>query len=411
MFEKQTYSLLELNEQIKRSIKNAFSGGVWVQAEINELRENANGICYLELTEKGESDYIVAKQSAIIWASTYRKLKPYFESTTGIALQNGIKILVRCSIEFHEVYGMSLYINDIEPSYTVGDLALRRAKIIEQLRSEGILEMNKELILSDVPQRIAIISSPTAAGYGDFRSQIEKNVFGFKFYTKLFPATMQGQQVENSIIGALDKIYEQIDFFDVVVIIRGGGATSDLSAFDNYNLAAHVAQFPLPIISGIGHQRDSSIVDLVAFRQENTPTAVAEFLIKTINESFSEAEFFFNRIVDTIKQRFQNEKINVEMLSQKMFFNAKNGISLANDFLNILQIKIKNSAENNLNNEKHQLKQTEEFIKWNNPQTIINKGFSLTLKDGKIVKSAKQLQKGDLITTLLSDGKKESIVK
>lgn len=411
MFEKQTYSLLELNEKIKQSIKSALTECVWVRAEINELRENANGICYLELIEKGESDYLVAKQSAIIWASTYRMLKPYFESTTGIALQNGIKILVSCKVEFHEVYGMSLYINDIEPSFTVGDLALRRTKIIEQLRSEGILNMNKEQPMSETPQRIAIVSSPTAAGFGDFMAQIENNALGLKFYTKLFPAVMQGQQVEVSIIEALDKIYEHIDFFDVVVIIRGGGATSDLSAFDNYNLAAHIAQFPLPIISGIGHQRDSSIVDLVAFSQENTPTAVAEFLIKKLSESLSEVENSFGKIIDIGKLTLQQEKMSIEMFSQKLFFNAKNILSLENDFLKILQIKIKTSAEKKMDNENHSLKQAEDFIKWNNPENIINKGFSLTLKNGKIVKSATQLKKGDLLTTLLNDGECKSIVK
>ncbi len=411
MLEKQTYSLFELNERIKQSIKISFAEGVWVSAEINELRENTNGICYLELIEKGESDYIIAKQSAIIWASTYRMLKPYFESIAGVSLQNGIKVLVKCNVVFHEVYGMSLYISDIEPSFTVGDLALRRAKIIEQLRVEGILDMNKEQPLCENPQRVAIISSPTAAGYGDFMSQIEKNVFGFRFYTKLFPAVMQGQQVEGSIIEALDKINEHIEKFDVVVIIRGGGATSDLSAFDNYNLAAHIAQFPLPIISGIGHQRDSSIVDLVAFSQENTPTAVAEFLVKTLSNSLSEAEDSFSEIVDESEQLFRQEKLEMDMLSQKLFFNAKNNIALANDFLLVQQLKLKNSAENCLKNATYWLQQKEDFIKWNNPQTIINKGFSLTLKDGKIVRSINQLQKGDLLKTLLSDGEKESIVK
>ena len=281
----ESYSLSELGKCIKMTLKTAFAEPVWVRAEISEMHENVSGHCYLDLIEKADdTDVLVAKQKATIWAFTYRMLKPYFESETGATLRAGMKVLLLCEVEFHEVYGVSLNVRDIDPAFTVGEMAVRRAEIIRRLTDDGIVDMNKQQPLAPVPQRVAVISSATAAGYGDFCDQLRNNVFGYTFYTKLFPATMQGAQTEQSVVAALDKICDFIDNFDVVVIIRGGGATSDLVAFDNYNLALHCAQFPLPIISGIGHQRDESVVDLVAHTRVKTPTAAAEFLVARIND-------------------------------------------------------------------------------------------------------------------------------
>ena len=286
MSDQHSLSLLELNEQVKQTLKTAFPFPVWIRAEISELHENENGHCYLELVEKStNSDLIIAKQKAMIWSFTYRMLKPYFESSTGTSLAVGMKVLVSCQIEFHELYGMSLNVRDIDPIFTVGEMAVRRAEIIRRLTDEGVIDMNKQLEMPFVPQRIAVISSASAAGFGDFQDQLQTNSFTYKFYVKLFPAVMQGAQTEQSVITALGKIAEYLELFDVVVMIRGGGSTSDLVAFDNYNLALHCAQFPLPIISGIGHQRDESIIDLVSHTRVKTPTAAAEFLIGCLQDA------------------------------------------------------------------------------------------------------------------------------
>ncbi|NOQ28419.1 MAG: exodeoxyribonuclease VII large subunit, partial [Bacteroidales bacterium] len=264
----QKFTLLELNKDIQEKIKLNYSNAVWVIAEISELNVNRNGHCYLELIEKDIiTDNIISKSRATIWAFTYRMLNPYFENATGHKLSSGIKILVQANVEFHELYGLSLNITDIDPNYTLGDLAQKKAEILKKLEEEGVLHMNKEISLSSIPQKIAIISSDTAAGYQDFINQLTNNSFKYKFYTKLFPAVMQGLQAENSIINSLEKIYEYEDFFDAVVIIRGGGSQSDLSCFNNYLLSANIAQFPLPVLTGIGHDKDESIVDLVAHKK------------------------------------------------------------------------------------------------------------------------------------------------
>lgn len=255
----QDISLHELNSMIRETLNDGFPERYWVSAEISEARENYSGHCYLEFAEKdSRSGQIIAKAKGIIWASTFLMLKPYFEEQTGEMFRAGIKVLVQVSIDFHELYGLTLTVHDIDPSYTLGDIARHRAEILRQLSDEGVIDINKELTWAFPPQRIAVISSRTAAGYGDFTNQLKNNTEGYVFYTVLFQAVMQGNQAESSIIAALEKIYEQADNFDGVVIIRGGGATSELSCFDSYLLALHIAQFPLPILTGIGHDRDET---------------------------------------------------------------------------------------------------------------------------------------------------------
>ena len=269
-------SLYELNRQIKSVIKNATEPAYWVFAEISELKINVSGHCYIELVEKDEkTENLKARSRATIWSSTFRMVSSYFESSAGINLSPGIKIMVRVTVDFHELYGLSLNIIDIEPSYTVGELARKKQEIINRLIQEGVFDMNRELEFPRLPKRIAVISSETAAGYGDFTDQLLNNEYDFQFHLKLFPAYMQGEDAENSIIHALEDIHRYENFFDVVVIIRGGGSQADLSCFNNYRLALHVVQFPLPILTGIGHEQDETIVDLVAHSQLKTPTAVA----------------------------------------------------------------------------------------------------------------------------------------
>ena len=298
-------SLYELNHLIKGVLQEGLSSQFWIKAEMSDVRSNQNGHCYLEFIEKDRTGRtIVAKARAMIWANTFHILRAYFESSTKQSFSSGLKVLVLVSVEFHELYGFSLTVHDIDPSYTLGDQAMNRAAIIRQLNEDGVLTLNKELEFNQPSNRIAVISSPTAAGYEDFCDQLDKNSYGFAFYLKLFPSIMQGDRAEDSIIAALEKIYDHQDFFDAVVIIRGGGASSDLSCFDSYLLAASCAQFPLPIITGIGHERDETVLDIVAHSRAKTPTAVAEFLItqmsvelETINAIQSELAIVTNELL------------------------------------------------------------------------------------------------------------------
>ena len=305
-------TLFELNQQIKEAICDAIPGAVWVTAEISELKENRNGHCYLELVEK-RGDEIVARARATIWSYTYRILKPYFETTTGQFFSCDLKVLVKASVEFHPCYGLSLNIKDIDPAYTMGDMMLNRREIIERLKHEGIFGMNKELELPLVPQNIAVISSGTAAGYQDFINQLEMNSQGFKFYTHLFEAYMQGAGTVPSIISALEQIFKYDAFFDVVVVIRGGGATADLSSFDNYNLAFHITQFPLPVITGIGHEKDDTIIDLVAHTRLKTPTAVAEFLINGAGRFYEQLTGLEEVVTERCRKILEYKKEQLEI--------------------------------------------------------------------------------------------------
>jgi exodeoxyribonuclease VII large subunit len=355
----QKLTLFELNQWIKNILCESIPGTVWVVAEISELKENRNGHCYIELVEK-QGNEIVARARATIWSYTYRMLKPYFESTTGQAFTCGIKILVNVAVEFHPSYGLSLNIKDIDPAYTMGDMMLQRKEIIERLQSEGIFDMNRELTLPMVPQRIAVISSKTAAGYQDFINQLEHNAYGIKFYTKLFEAYMQGSATVPSIIAALDRIFQYEDFFDAVAIIRGGGATADLSSFDNYDLAYHVTQFPLPVITGIGHEKDDTIIDLVSHTRLKTPTAVAEFFIGGARQFYEKMmlleESFVKQIRDALSEKQVQLEENVEGLQYLVngFIIEKNRVLVRKGSL--LQGLIKSYSYNRqheLNNLKH----------------------------------------------------------
>ncbi len=278
-------SLFDLNHRVRQVLKEQFAEPLWIAAEIASVLENRSGHCYLELVDKhaGEENP-VAVAKGTIWSFTYRMLKPYFETTTGRHLEKGMKVLIQAEVVFHELYGFSLNIKDIDPTFTIGDIERKRREIIGHLEEEGIIDMNRNLELPLLPKNVAVISSPTAAGLGDFLDQLQNNSYGYKFHVKLFPAVMQGERTTESVIAALDRIYEYEELFDVVVIIRGGGAQADLGSFDTYDMAANVAQFPLPVIAGIGHERDETIVDRVAFVRVKTPTAAAAFLIERFQE-------------------------------------------------------------------------------------------------------------------------------
>ena len=397
-------SLSELTGQIQAVIRQNFSNTIWVRAEISELRENG-GHCYLELIEKeSDSDHIIAKVRANIWSGTYRMLKPYFESSTGESFRAGMTVLVSVVVEFNGLYGFSLNIRDIDPVFTIGELAARRMEIIRQLEAEGIADMNKELSFPVLPQRLAIISSETAAGYGDFCDQLNANTRNYAFYPKLFPAIMQGMQAELSIIQALEKIYDHIDLFDVVVIIRGGGATTDLSCFDSYNLALNCAQFPLPIIAGIGHQRDVSILDMVAHTSVKTPTAAAEFLISNLVEAEDMINEFAYQLSNFASKATKNEERRLEMTRLRIKQAARTGFLKETNVLSTYLFKIKNYAQNRMVHESSRLNLIQTKIETHSPKFLTERGYTITTMNGKRLTSTQEIKTGDKITTHLPDG-------
>jgi exodeoxyribonuclease VII large subunit len=357
------------------------------------------------LIEKdNESDTILAKTKATIWASTFRMLKPYFESSTGQTLRSGLNVLVAVSVEFHGVYGFSLNIRDIDPTFTIGEMAARRLQIIRQLEADGIVEMNKQLDIPTLPQRLAIISSATADGYGDFCDQLRNDESHFAFYPKLFPAIMQGDQAEKSIISALERIYSSIDLFDVVVIIRGGGATTDLACFDSYELALNCAQFPLPIISGIGHQRDISILDMVAHTSVKTPTAAAEFLITVMQEAENHVVNLLADIQDIIKNKIENEVrfFNETQLRIKQILRS--WVVQKSFMLERNKNRLKSALRMQVLKQKNQLSLLEKNIETHSPAFLLKHGYTITTLNGKRITTSKIVKQGDKIRTFVADG-------
>ena len=432
--DRQELSLLELNNRVKEAVLNAFPETCWVRAEMSDVRTNAaSGHCYLEFIEKNAiTGQLAAKTRGSIWAKTFRMLKPYFEMETGQAFASGLKVLVKVSVEFHELYGYSLTVLDIDPAYTLGDMIRKRMEIIRQLKEEGVFTLNKELPFPVLPKRIAVITSPTAAGYEDFLNQLMNNKAGYPFYTKLFQALMQGERTEESVIAALDRVYQYVDHFDVVVIIRGGGATSDLNSFDSYLLAANCAQFPLPIISGIGHERDDTILDMVAHTRVKTPTAVAEFLIGQMDKAAVEVDELQQDICSLATDILSRQKNFLQLLGSRLPALAINRIernrsllqrlggqlpAIASSLLkqrasslDALQLHLKNRLETKLTEQSRFIQLTEQFVRMASPDYVLKRGYSLTLKDGKIIKHAAALKEGDELVTRFADGEVRSTI-
>ncbi len=440
-------SLYQLNQTIKESLHVVIPTTLWVRAEIHNISTNYSGHCYIDLVEKSEfNDQIIAKQRATIWASTYRILVQKFQQATNSSLQAGMKILVEVSVEFHELYGLSLNVKDIDPTYTLGELQRRRLEIIQRLKNRGLIDKNKQLPMPRLVQRIAVISSPTAAGYADFVHQLQNNPHGFAYSITLFPAIMQGPQTEESILSALDKIINSQLFiakgsktdgstfnFQLVVIIRGGGATSDLQAFDSELLAERCANFPLPIITGIGHLRDETILDLVAHKNLKTPTAVAEYIISRTLELDMDLLALGDRIQKSAILRLEQEKNLLISLSASIPQYALRLLASSDSKLTSLQhrIELKTAdfiAKNRLlldrksdqlsalvnqqlQQQQNNLKLIETKLQLLDPQQLLKKGYSFTTHNGKLVTSITQLTFGDTIITTLADGTIDSIVQ
>ena len=402
-------TLLELNGRVKSAIQFEMPDAYWVQAEISSISPSGQGHCYLELVQKDATGRnFLAKAKANIWRGTWLRLKPYFEEQTGESLKVGMKVLLQVTVTFHEVYGYSLVVQDIDPTYTMGDMARRRKEILEQLAKDGVIGLNQELEIPVLPNRIAVISSATAAGWGDFRDQLAGNIYGFQFYVKLFPALMQGDDVERSVIQALNAVAERRDDFDVVIIIRGGGAVSELSCFDSYNLAFNIANFPLPVITGIGHERDDTVADVVAHTKVKTPTAAAEFIINRVFDTAQELESLTRRMTESISGRMNAENVRIERLSQKLpslFAVLK---TRQEQILETIWIKSVNGVRNMLTAQTHKLELVDKTLAAADPGVILKRGYSLTRLNGRTVKGASDLKKGDRLTTVFADGSVES---
>ncbi|MCC5932310.1 MAG: exodeoxyribonuclease VII large subunit [Cyclobacteriaceae bacterium] len=415
---KEHLTLFELNKLIGVVLDAHLDNSYWVIAEIGEIRVHGKGHCYLELVEK-DQDNIRAKMRATIWSYTYRNLSAWFEKMTGTGLKQGLNVLVQVSVEFHEVYGLSLNIRDIDAAYTLGERARRRNEIIAKLKEEGVWEMNKELHLPMVPQRIAVISSSTAAGFGDFVRQLEGNAYGYQFHVHLFQATMQGDQAPSSIVYALHQVFDAMDDFDVVVIIRGGGAALDLDCFDAYEVASHIAQFPLPVITGIGHERDETIADLVAHTRLKTPTAVAEFLISGFLAFEEKLQAGFEKLYNKLALKISADREKLGKIGQKLQFSTQQRIQKAYQRIDRAGIGLKYHSQKWIEKQhdklkdqrpllrkwtilliKHQLERIAHFDKVmqiSNPKNVLKMGYSLSRYKGKVITDQNLPKQGEII--------------
>ena len=424
-------SLFELNNLVHEALEATFDHTYWLTAELSECRVAANGHCYVELVEKDDdSRVLIAKARGNIWRNTYPLLAATFEHETGQKLQPGLKILVEAKVTFHELYGYALNIIDIDPTYTLGDMTRKRKEILAQLEADGVLTLNKELALPRPLSRIAVISSSTAAGYGDFCDQLEKSPY--RFTTRLFPAIMQGEHVEESVIEALDSIAEEQEAWDAVVIIRGGGAVSDLNGFDTYLLAANVAQFPLPVLTGIGHERDDTIIDVVAHTRLKTPTAVAAFLIERQRDEYETLLQMEKNLQQNICRKLEKERNRFEQngrryqmatasychrekanllkltsLLEKQIFQL---IQQQQFQLNSLQQVYEKAVATQISHEQIKLASIGKQLALAGPERILKMGFSITYHQGKAVKSASLLKSGSRLTTRLAEGSITSTV-
>ncbi|WP_296620698.1 exodeoxyribonuclease VII large subunit [Marivirga sp.] len=407
----QHISLTDLNLLIKDTLNTQLEPSYWVVAEIGELREARNGHCYIEFVEKDEeSNQLLSKSRATIWSYSYRSISAWFQSITGENLKAGMTVLANVQIQFHEVYGLSLNVKDIDPNFTLGERARKKQEIIAQLKEDGVFDMNKSHTLPLVPQRIAIISAESAAGYGDFMNQILDNDYHYKLHSKLFVATMQGDKAAQTIISALHQIHEQMKNFDAVVLIRGGGAQVDLDCFDDYELASHIAQFPLPVFTGIGHERDETICDLVSHSKLKTPTAVAEFLIRGMRIYEEKINLAAQNILAHLNQKVEKEQHKLSDRKHSMRYALKKHFNKAENHLSRYQQKLQYDVRKNLQNTNQKLEIYEKTLELINPETVFKKGYSYTSLNGKSIMGQK-LKKGDELKTITAKQDVKSTVE
>lgn len=428
------WTLYDLNHMVRQTLESVLEEGCWLQAELSEVREGYNGHCYLEFVQKDSHGRdLIAKARGTIWASHYRLLKPMFERETGRPLAAGIKVLVKVTVTFHELYGHSLTVTDIDPSYTLGEMVRVRKEILDRLQHEGILDDNKSLSLPFFTNRIAVISAPTAAGYGDFYDQLVHNEYGLSFVVRLYPAVMQGERIEPSVLDALDAIMNDLEQWDAVVIIRGGGATSDLSGFDTYLLAAACAQFPIPIITGIGHERDDTVIDSVAHTRVKTPTAAAAFLLNRQMEVANHLEQCCVGLSDALDGMLELEKMRMERIGLKITSLYGQVRERGIHRVELLQQRMQHAVLHQVMNSAHHIRHVMERLQMVTPVTVerqrqrllllekscesadpallLRRGYSMTFCNGRLLRDATAIKAGDEIVTRLSQGEIRSVAQ
>lgn len=383
MANREEITLSELQEKICKSIENALPGKYWVSAETGEVKIHSAGHCYIELIDrKSSAGNLAAKIQAVIWSSSFRILKPYFETATGKPLERGIRILVCVQVQYSSLYGLSLVISDIDPSFTIGEQELLRQKTIQRLKDEGMFDLNSSLEIPALPRNIAVVSSFNAAGYRDFIKHTTQNEYGFKINLTTFEAPMQGESAPSGIIAALDKIASGPLKFDIVVIIRGGGSAQDLVCFDDYELALNIAQFPIPVITGIGHDHDFHIADMVSHTNVKTPTAAADFLIDMFMQEEQHLNYLITRVSSSLKAKLSAESANIEI----MFRRAAEAI------------------RRHLREEEYKIEMLEKRATLSSPLQILERGYAIALKDGKKITKASQVESGDILTLVVAKG-------
>lgn len=404
-------TLYELNSQVRLVLEEAFCEPVWVQAELSSVAERGPH-CYLEFVQKSDTgNTFDAKARGQVWGRKWALIKPYFERTTGQPLSVGMQVMVQVEVTFHEIYGYSLNVVDINPTFTLGDIARRRMEIMRQLEEEGVADLNKELCMPLLVQRIAVISSEGAAGWGDFANQLYGNSYGLAYKVQLFPAVMQGEKVEQTIIDALDRIATEREQWDVVVIVRGGGATSDLTGFDNLRLAENVANFPLPIITGIGHERDDTVIDMISHTRVKTPTAAAEFIIRLGVEQLTQIDSYRQTLSDGVLDILHGERLRLESITDNL--PALVRLFKANHCHRLAQIRtgVQNSIQTVMERERHRLKLCSAQLDGADPAHLLKLGFSIARFRGKAIRDASLLADGDELEITLEKGKVKSVVK
>lgn len=434
MTDSAAMTLYELNSMVRSLVDGAFRETCRVKAELSEVRVSVKGHCFIELIQKGRGGSVpVAKARGVIMADVFPLLKLDFEETTGQLFQAGMEVLLEVKPTFSEIYGYSLIVVDIDSTYTLGDMARQRREIMQRLEKEGVAALQKGLSLPLLPQRIAVVSSPTAAGYGDFCHQIDENQYGYRFVHKLFPALMQGGETERSVIAALDTIAAESNNWDVVAIIRGGGAVSDLSGFETYELANHCAQFPLPVITGIGHLRDQTVLDMVAYEHLKTPTAVGDFLISRMSMAAAMLDNAERHLHDALAEVLQHERKRLDNMAMRLEWFFKNFRQSREQSLNSMLADMYRSVLNamamqklktghlgtivveritrNMEKQRRNLELLEQKINMHDPQRILKMGYSMTMKDGQLVTTVTGIRRGDKLVTRLADGEVNSIAQ
>ena len=380
--EKDFLDLFEFQTKLKEGVECLFPSRIWVRAEVSAVKARNGGHCYIELSQSN-SQGLVAKANAVIWASKYRFIAPYFQSVTGSPLSEGMMILVEVQVNYSQLYGFTLVINDIDPEYSLGLKELERQRTIERLSQEGLLELQKGLSLPLLPYSLAVISAEDAAGYRDFMRHLDENPYGFRFDIELYPALMQGADCPASIIAALDAVMESGKEYDAVLILRGGGAKLDLACFDDYSLSAVIAQYPMPVLTAIGHDQDFHVCDMVAYEYVKTPTALADYLLEMYEAEDERLSSFETRIRLAATGKITNAEAMLQMLRSRIRGGLALKVAAMESALKVLETRIVSA----------------------DPRKVIERGYALAVDaDGRVVKGAAGRKAGDKVSVMFADG-------